>query len=328
MSLALLERHRDTLRHALSDALSRDPEIFRALRYHVGLEDDAGQPDDGMGKMVRPAIVMFIAEELGGSLDRALHAAVGLELVHNFSLIHDDIQDQDRTRRGRATLWTQLGEAQAINAGDLMHAIAISEALRSGPAIAERLLGATEAMIVGQTLDLHFEDRAVDEAEYLHMIDHKTGALLRCAFELGGICAGASEDVICDLRQLGHGIGRAFQIRDDVLGIWGNGDVFGKPQGSDIRRRKKSYPVAVGFSRAGSGDRETLERIYAREPVREEDVEWVIRLLERLGVRDSAAEQVRIHLEQAQDAASRIALSERGTNELNALIEFLARRQK
>ena len=328
MSLALLERHRTALRDGLARVLDCEPAIYAALRYHVGLENVSGQACDAMGKMVRPALVLFVAEELGGDMDRALSAALGLELVHNFSLIHDDIQDRDEVRRGRATVWTNHGISQAINAGDLMQVVAVAEALRAGTAVTAALLRATEAMIVGQTLDLQFEDRSVTEAEYLEMIDHKTGALLRCAFELGGLCADTSPNVMAFLGRLGHGIGRAFQIRDDVLGIWGNGDVFGKPQGSDIRRRKKSYPVALAFSRADAGARTALEGIYAQEAVSESDVEWVIGLLERLQARAAADEAVREHLGEARAAAGALPLTERGARELDELIEFLARRQK
>jgi len=325
----LLERHRSLIVEGLRDALAGETSLRRILRVHVGIEDEQGQPVDRLGKLLRPALVLFVADELGADPKRSSHAAVGLELIHNFSLIHDDIQDRDRTRRGRPTVWVRHGVPEAINAGDLMHAIAVSTALKHSPDAAGLLLQATDTMIEGQSLDLDFERRPVDIDEYLTMIDRKTGALLRCAFELGGLCAGVEADVREKLRRLGHEIGRAFQIHDDLLGIWGDGDVVGKPQGSDIRRRKKSFPVAVGFERADGADRERLERTYAgSDDVGDDVVDWVVDLLGRLGVRDEGERRVRGHLDAARAGLQEIPFSDEGRAQMNELIEYLARREK
>lgn len=312
----------------MSDALRGDTSLLRALRVHVGLEDDEGRSIDGMGKLLRPSLVLFVAEELGVSASAALPAAIGLELVHNFSLVHDDIQDQDRTRRGRATVWARHGVAEAINAGDLMHALSISVALRAGGEAAATLAAATAEMIEGQSLDLAFERRTAYVDEYLDMVDKKTGALLRCAFELGGIVAGAGAEIRGRLRSLGRAVGRAFQIQDDLLGVWGDGDVVGKPHGSDVRRRKKSYPVAASFSRAAAADRTRLESVYAKEPVPERDVHWVIETMERLGVRDDGAAAVRGYLAEAEAGLEALPLSAEGKGEARALLGYLAGRER
>lgn len=328
MTTRVLDAHREEIGAAMAEALRGDTPLLRALRFHVGLEDEAGRPIDGMGKLLRPALVLFVGDELGVPTAKALPAAVGLELVHNFSLVHDDIQDQDRVRRGRPTVWARCGVAEAINAGDLLHALATGIALRAGGEAAAALAAATAEMIEGQSLDLSYERRAATVDEYLAMVDRKTGALLRCAFELGGIVAGAQPDVRARLRALGVAVGRAFQVQDDLLGVWGNGDVVGKPRGSDVRRRKKSFPVAVAFARAGGGDRARLEKIYAGEPVAEADVRWVIETMERLGARDEGAAKVRAYLAEAEEGLEALPFSPQGRQEARALFGYLAGRER
>jgi len=329
------ERYRTMILNELARALEGETKLRGILRYHIGLTDEAGKPcgnaSRSCGKLLRPSLVLLTAEGLGGDVDDALGAAVALELVHNFSLIHDDIQDRDEVRRGRPTVWALHGVAEAINAGDLMLAMAMSAAIESGSAIAATLAVAVDRMIEGQSLDLQFESRAVVTAEYLEMIDRKTGALLSCALELGGIAAGASDEAIEQLVALGRSIGRAFQIQDDLLGIWGNGDVVGKPQGSDIRRRKKSFPIAMAFAESTGEDKRRLEDIYAggsADSVDEPDVEWVIGLLDRLGLRARGDVAVTEHVAEARELLDRLPFTGTSGDEMRALIERLAGRER
>jgi geranylgeranyl pyrophosphate synthase len=192
----------------------------------------------------------------------------------------------------------------------------VQEVARCGTAAAACLAEATIDMIEGQSLDLSFERRFVTIDEYMAMIDGKTGALLRCAFELGGMVANAGDGARRALRDLGMAVGRAFQIQDDVLGVWGDGEVVGKPRGSDIVRRKKSFPVASAHALAGSADRRHLEEIYRNESVDEADVPAV------------AAGTVREALARAAGCLGRIPLSVAGRGEIDALIEYLAGRTK
>ena len=330
----IADRYRSTILEGLARALEGDTQLRGILRYHIGMTDSQGNPSGSCGKLLRPSLVFLIAEGLGADVDDALGAAVALELVHNFSLIHDDIQDCDEIRRGRPTVWAIHGIAEAINAGDLMFAIAMSTAIESGAAVAAALARAVDRMIEGQSLDLQFESRAVATPEYLEMIDRKTGALLSCAMELGGIVAGASGEVTEQLVALGRSIGRAFQIQDDLLGVWGDGDVVGKPQGSDIRRRKKSYPIAVAFAGATGEDKRRLEAIYAGDgvdrvdDVDEADVEWVIGLLDRLDVRARGEAAVTEVLDETRDLLGRLPFSGASAEEMRVLIERLAGREK
>jgi geranylgeranyl diphosphate synthase type I len=323
-----LLRYTSRIEDGLRVALAGDSLLYAILRYHVGLENSTGAPALALGKLIRPSLVLFTTEEFGGNIEQALPAAIGLELVHNFSLIHDDIQDHDEMRRGRKTVWSLYGIAQAINAGDLMQALAVAQGARAGKEIVAALVEATVAMIEGQGLDLAFEEEEIDVASYLDMIDKKTGALIRCAFRMGGLLAGSPIDVVQDLVEMGRDLGRAFQIRDDLLGIWGNGTVTGKPQGSDIRRRKKSLPVSMAFAQACGKDRDFLTEVYSREEVDDEDVERVIALMERANVRQACEEQVSTHLEQARKRLATLPFSERGIEEMNELIDYLVRRKR
>jgi len=324
----LLNRYTVPLEQALRSALHGDSLLHPVLRYHVGLEDERGASRNRLGKLLRPSLVLFTCERLGGRLDRALQAAVALELVHNFSLIHDDIQDKDPTRRGCPTVWTRIGIAQAINAGDLLHSMAIGEILECGTEALGVLNQATTAMIEGQAMDLSFEERHVDAAEYLEMIDRKTGALLRCAFELGAICADAPAAVRDKLVSFGRHVGRAFQIRDDMLGIWGDPAITGKPRGSDIRRRKKSFPIAHAFEHADAEDRAALTSVYAAGSIDDGQVSTVMSILQQTHTRRQSEVHVHSDLQQAETILESLPFEPSGKDEMRELVAFLARRDK
>lgn len=333
MARGILEAYRGEIEGGLARALQGSAPLRSLLRYHIGLEDEHGIPTSATGKFLRPSLVLFVAEQLGASLETALPSALGLELVHSFSLIHDDIQDRDRIRRGRPAVWTICGIEQAINAGDLMHAMAISIALEPSPSAAGCLIQATQEMIEGQCGDLQFERREVTADEYLAMIDRKTGALLRCAFELGGIAAGVNGHVRTELTGLGRAVGRAFQIKDDILGVWGEDDVLGKATGSDIRRRKKTLPVVLLFEHAEGEDNATLERLYGGEEapeaeIAEGDVAWVVGRLDDLDVRSACEAMVQRHLDEAIDRLQELPFSVDARSQMEELIGFLARREK
>lgn len=331
MKQGILEAYRDRIERGLSRALHGHAPLRALLRYHIGLEDETGAPARATGKWLRPSLVLFVAEQLGGASDVALSSAVGLELIHGFSLIHDDIQDRDRVRRGRPAVWTICGIEQAINAGDLMHTLAIAAALDSSPAAANCLIRATQQMIEGQSQDLDFERRTVTSNEYLTMVDRKTGALLRCAFELGGIAAEAEDRVLATLTALGQAVGRAFQIQDDLLGIWGNDDMLGKATGSDIRRRKKTLPIVQLFEHARGEDAAVLETIYDGDGDRDlppEDVARVIEHLDALGIRAGCEALVHKHLDEALHRLADLPFDDSAHDRMRELIEFLARRQK
>lgn len=324
----LLDRRRALVLAGLRQALDGPSAIVGLVRRHVGVEDELGRPADAAGKLLRPGLVLSVAAGLGGRTEDALPAAVALELVHNFSLVHDDIQDRDRTRRGRPTLWTVCGEAEAINAGDLLCAAAFREAARCGPEPVALLARATIEMVEGQSLDLSYERRLVSLDLYLAMIDQKTGALLRCALELGAVVARADEATRDALRALGAALGRAFQIRDDALGIWGDSAALGKPRASDVRRRKTSFPAVWAHARAEAADRARLEALYAGDALDDGDVEWVVARMERLGAPEAADAAVRDATRTALDWLERLPFAPGAAEELRELVEALAGRTR
>jgi len=324
----ILARYRRQVTVGLADVLHSEGFLYSILRYHVGLEDGQDPVNNHMGKLLRPTLVLFTAEQLGGEVGQALPAALGLELIHNFSLIHDDVQDGDKTRRGRPTVWNRYGVAQAINAGDLMQSLAVAQALRVGQDAAKTLLAATIEMIEGQGLDLDAAGQAVGVEPYLEMIDKKTGALIRCAFQLGSIVAAAPAGVEETLAKVGQELGRAFQIRDDLLGVWGDGALTGKPQGSDIRRRKKTLPVAIALSSARAADRADLERLYDKKTLTDKEIDRVIEIMNKSGARQAGEQMVIEHLKRAREYLVQVPFSTTGRQEMGELMQYLAERDQ
>lgn len=251
----IVSRYRDEVNRALTAALAADGPLRRLVRYPLGLCEADGRPGPGIGgKLLRPALTCFACEALDGAVEAAVPLAAAVELVHVFSLVHDDIQDGDRLRRGRPAAWVALGLPQAINAGDALLALALRTVAPAGmPAAAvvsaqRALVEATLAMIEGQALDLSMEGQPVGVGAYLDMARRKAGALLGGALALGAIAAGRA-DLVADHRRLGEELGVAFQVRDDWLGLWGEPDRVGKPVGADLARGKRSFPVVWALGR-------------------------------------------------------------------------------
>jgi geranylgeranyl diphosphate synthase type I len=305
----------------LAEALQGDSLLHEMLRYHMGLDNKSG-----MGKLLRPSLLLFSTEELGGDPERALPAAVGLELVHNFSLIHDDIQDRDLERRGRETVWSVYGIEQAINAGDLLHSIAMAQVLSANHGdstlallCAQELVKAIAEMIEGQGLDLSFEREEIDIDSYMEMIDKKTGALIRCALRLGALLAGASTEISNRLVELGKYLGRAFQIRDDILGIWGKPAHTGKPVGNDLLRKKNSYPLTWAKEKDPG-----LQELFRHDPVPTEEI---LSRLETTGARTAAAERVASFSKRTQKLKAGLPFSPDGHKDMEELLSFLTERR-
>ncbi|HEY9086166.1 MAG TPA: polyprenyl synthetase family protein [Candidatus Tyrphobacter sp.] len=227
----------------------------RMSGYHMGWLDETGHERRSVtGKLIRPSLCLWACDACGGDTENALAAATALEWVHNFTLVHDDIQDGDRDRHGRPTLWTLWGVAQGINAGDALHALAFRVLTESG-ADPERTLRAVRALstatlevVEGQCLDLALEGRVqVPVHGYLRMVRAKTGALLGAALEIGALIAGASPATARRYRRAGYLLGLAFQMRDDWLGTWGDSAITGKSSAGDIGRRKASFALVAAY---------------------------------------------------------------------------------
>ncbi|BCJ74270.1 dimethylallyltransferase [Catellatospora sp. IY07-71] len=246
------------------------PAMRRIAGYHFGWWDADGTPAtrDG-GKAIRPALVLVSAEAVGGEAAAAVPGAVAVELVHNFSLLHDDIMDGDVTRRHRPTAWTVFGQAPAILAGDALLSLGFDVLAACGhPAVPEagrRLNEAVQELIDGQSADLEFEERDdVRLTECLSMAEAKTAALLGGACGLGALLGGGNAAQIAALTEFGRRTGLAFQFVDDLLGIWGDPAITGKPVHSDLAGRKKSLPVIAALT-SGTPAGIELAALYRRQ---------------------------------------------------------------
>lgn len=300
------------------------------IREHFGLDD----PKAKRGKRLRPQILLTVAECEGGDGSVALGAAAALELLHNFSLIHDDIEDGDEMRHGRPTLWTRHGVRAALVAGDAMSALAYLTLVDGSRALPATTLAAMmrclqEAhfrMCEGQAFDIGFETASfVTFDEYVRMIEGKTAALLAVACELGAWAAGVSDERAAAYSSVGRAYGLAFQVRDDVLGTWGRPEETGKPSGADIRRRKWSFPVAWALAQEPSTDRTIVAEAYAKIGMLEEaHADRVIAALERLGARDAADEACLAYINEANAISASQKLDRNG--HLAALFNSTAKR--
>lgn len=336
----LFARYRVELGQYLRSALSEGSPalLYRMMRYHLGWEDEQGRSlAGGGGKALRPNLCLWACQAAGGDWRTALPAAAALELVHNFSLVHDDIQDGDSERRHRPTVWSLWGQPQAINAGDSLLALGHLVMLRlaeRGVAPAKvieacRLLDeACLTMIEGQCLDIDFEDRREVSVEaYLDMIARKTGALLGASLHLGALVAVDDEPQVKRFARCGRFLGLGFQIRDDILGVWGAADVTGKPVAADIRRRKKSLPVVYAMAVAHAKEREQLLRIYSQGAPGEEEVSTVLQLLDSHRAHDYCQQMTQERVEQALAELALADIEPRARGELEAVAKFLLERE-
>lgn len=345
----------------LLQAEVQDPWMHGAIAYHLGWADADFAPLPGparpsAGKRLRPALCLLCFEAARHTAsgptppadrDAALAFAVAVELVHNYSLIHDDIQDRDDRRRGRPALWTICGDAQAINVGDCLHDLAyrcLAQRTCQGAApLAAKLMGAlAEAgidMSVGQSRDLRLEeDPQVTLEAYLQMVAGKTAALMRCATYGGALVAldGSSQDRLEAFAEFGRQFGLVFQIRDDILGIWGDEARTGKSATNDIRQRKKSLPVVLALQAADAKTRTTLAGCYGADPEQttNEQHHRIRHILDQCGADTLAQRHAEDHCRRALTALAQAGggLRALGTNpslaRLKRLTEFVTHRRQ
>jgi geranylgeranyl diphosphate synthase type I len=297
---ALLRFERE-LAESVTALIGADPSpVSRHVAWHFGIGCDDVAP---CGKLLRPRMLMHVALEEGGTFDGALDAALAIELLHNYSLVHDDIEDGDELRRGRQTVWSRYGVSHGINAGDAVCAVAYLTLLRnSASSPPERVLASARvlqranlAMCAGQAYDLEFESASdVSLEAYLAMIDGKTATLFGAACELGALSAGCDPVRARAYAELGRAYGRAFQIRNDILGM-----------ASDVARRKWSFPIVWALAGPPSAARGTIAARYARLGCLDAvDVASIAEALDALGAGRAAAnacaDQFRLALRIAQ----------------------------
>ena len=335
---AVFHRYRSAIDDALRRAIDSDGlTLYQMLRYSMGWSDQDGNPTNNGGKGLRPTLCLYACEATGGNLQDAMPAAVSLEFIHNFSLIHDDIQDRDETRHHRPTLWTIWGDSKALEAGNALRIVADMFlwqypgdrlSFDDGLTVAGLLTEAYLDMIEGQYLDLSFEGRPdIGLPDYLAMISRKTGALIRCSLVLGALIGARDEDAVSAFRECGRALGFVFQIRDDMLGVWGDEEATGKPVGADIRRRKNTLPVVYAMSRAQGKDRQLLQDVYSQTVVADAEVASVLEVMERLGTREYAQSLAEQHCEDAIQSLYRLELSPEAQRDVEDIARFLLVRE-
>ncbi|WP_326955555.1 family 2 encapsulin nanocompartment cargo protein polyprenyl transferase [Amycolatopsis sp. NBC_01286] len=273
---------------ATRTAAERLPESMRRIAgYHFGWWDANGEPTRGDGgKALRPALVLLCAEAVGGDAADAVPAAVAVELVHNFSLLHDDVMDGDTTRRHRATAWTVFGTGPAVLAGDALLSLAFELLAPSGVASTRLLSAGVLDLLDGQAADLGFEQRDdVTPGECVRMAEGKTAALLGAACTLGALAGQGKPEDAERLGAFGRSIGLAFQHIDDLLGIWGDPDVTGKPVYSDLQNRKKSLPVVTALCSGTPAGAELAELYAQADPLDDASLARAATLVDEAGGR-------------------------------------------
>ncbi len=347
----LLAETRELIEPSLLAAIDELPPRVRLVAgYHAGLWDAHGRPGGHPGKALRPALVLSCGRAAAGDVDtrpsdRLVTAAVAVELMHDFTLLHDDVMDGDAVRRHRAAAWDVFGVAYAVLAGDTLLAVALNQLSRLGVGI-ETLAATLLELCLGQGTDLEFQGRAEDAdlSRCLALAEAKTGALLGCACQLGAMVTHGGERETAPYREFGRHLGVAFQLTDDLLGIWGDPEMTGKPVDSDLATRKLTLPVAAAMT-SGTSAGEKLLALYAADSVSNgrtggrgsrrvpadrlgQDTARMADLVEEAGGRAWAQAEADRRAGLALEALNRARPTPGAASELRALVELARRRDR
>ncbi|MGH3794199.1 MAG: family 2 encapsulin nanocompartment cargo protein polyprenyl transferase [Pseudonocardiaceae bacterium] len=318
---------------ALRAAIDTLPTTIRHIAgYHFGWWDQHGQPTTtNGGKRIRPTLVLLAAEATGGDPTTALPAAVAIELIHNFSLLHDDVMDHDPTRRHRPTAWVIFGPGPAILTGDALLTLAYTTLLTSEHPAAHHsmhMLGtAVMDLISGQNTDLTFEERNdVTIAECIKMAHNKTAALLGCACTIGALHGEGSRGQVEHFRTFGEHLGLAFQHIDDLLGIWGNPATTGKPTYSDLRNHKKTLPIVAALTANTPPGHELTTLYHNNQPLTDTNLAYAAQLIDTAGGRTWSQTQAHNLLTQALNELKLAKPKTRPAAELGEVARLTVRR--
>jgi geranylgeranyl diphosphate synthase type I len=324
----ILVRYHARITEGLRTATDRLPaEIVEPCRYHLGL-----LPGARPGKALRPTLTMLLAEGLGGVEEWAAQLGTAVQLVHDFSLVHDDIVDEDRSRRGQVALWVRDGMPTGLNAGDALLTMAFL--VIAGSDLPAELAGRASATLAQATLEMVGGQQAdisamgappSDLADYLRMVDLKTGALMGTASALGAIAAGAAEEAVAACRSFGRTLGVAFQLRDDTLGVFGDPEETGKPVGNDLLRGKQGLPLLLALNAGGELGQEARRWLEPRG-LPAEGLGAAVEMLRESGIAERCQGLTSTWTERALTAAAKLPLTPPIGEDVELLCRWLGER--
>ena len=287
------------------------------------------------GKRIRPALMMTAYKACGGQeFEKAVAVAVALELIHNWTLIHDDIIDQSDLRRNVPSVHKKWDETVALLAGDVLNNLAYRFVIQSGfeasiiAQVLDHLTKASMDVIDGELMDVEFEDRNdLTEQDYLNMIGKKTGSLFSASAKIGAVLAAQGGEVVKAMERYGELVGLAFQVRDDLLDIVGNGKEFGKEIGKDIKEGKRTLMLLYVLNNSLDDDAESLELILADNVKTPEQVQKVIEIMERSGSLNYAEQRLSYFVKKAEEQLKVLEITPYRTV-LESLASFISFRNK
>lgn len=332
--LAEYSVHTDNQMRKMIESRRRVGHLYDMMKYHLGwIDNNFMVTRSNGGKHLRSTMCLLSCEAICGDYTKALPAAAGVELIHNFSLIHDDIEDGDEKRRHRDTVWKIWGIPQAINTGDAMDVIANISLLNLDDSIKPRvmvdIMKLFNEMVIelceGQYLDMDFQIRDnVTVDEYIKMISGKTAALIDASTAIGAMVATEDKQVINRFKIFGRKIGIAFQIQDDILGIWGNPATTGKSAKNDIRNKKKTLPVL--YAMGVSPKKEELKRLYARDNLTDEEISKIFNILTDAGALEYAQQAANRYKDEAMAQLEGVCPDSPAMDKLKVIGRFLVER--
>jgi len=334
MTSDLLTRYRGKVDVYIHHLLNSDvSDVYKMLAYHFGFENI-----HSLGKMLRPTLCLLSTDAVSRQWENAIPAAAALELFHNFTLIHDDIEDKDSYRHNQLTVWKKYGVEQAINAGDALCILTFHEAAKLGQKfpkstvlqIINQITQAAIEITKGQEQDLAFEKRVeVTIDEYLCMIARKTGALIEASIRIGALLGNANARTLKYLSYYAKELGRGFQIMDDYLGIFGDAKKTGKSIGKDIKRRKKTFPIIHALTNANETDKKILRKLFLmnEKELTDKEVIEVLDIVEKVKSKEKTRETLQICYTTALKEIQKAKLPQWATKDYIFLAEFFFERQ-
>jgi geranylgeranyl diphosphate synthase type I len=316
----------DDLREMIPD----DKSLFKMIQYHLGwLDKGFNQAETSPGKLSRPALTLLTAEAFGGEVAKVLPAATAIQIFHDFTLMHDDIEDGDPVRRHRETVWKVWGIPRAINAGDAMYTLNFKSLLRlteKRDEVISLLLNSYLKIVAGQELDLSFVQKRVAEVSvenYFEMIEGKSAELIAASAQTGALLAGASGKDQEGIYNYGLNLGLGYQVYDDMVSIWGTTANSGKVELGDIVEKKKTLPLICLYDSVNEEDRKNLDLIYSAEKISAEKANEVKLMMENYGIKEKVKNKVKEFKASATEALSDLPIAEDFKEEYLSVLNWL-----